>query len=58
MKTIIISLSVLLIVCNTNSQTVKLDTTFGEGGIVRTNIYNGNVSDEKEGVVAIQTMGN
>jgi uncharacterized delta-60 repeat protein len=57
MKTIIISLSVLLIVCNTNSQTVKLDTTFGEGGIVRTNIYNGNVSDEKEGVVAIQTDG-
>jgi len=57
MKTIIILLAVLLTVCNVSSQSIKLDTTFGEGGIVRTNIYDGNGGDEREGIVAIQTDG-
>lgn len=60
MKTIILLLTTLLTISNSNaiSQTVGFDPTFGEGGIVRTNLVEQIKADDiRESIVAVQPDG-
>ena len=57
MKKIILALVTLLITGSTISQTVVLNPAFGDGGFIRTNVFDLNGRDERRTKVAIQPDG-